>query len=76
MKFETPPAFTASCSRSGPTRSSWPPTMTSLSAREPARGEVAVRRYYALEHGEVDVGYALTRRSPPVSDEITVGYST
>jgi ring-1,2-phenylacetyl-CoA epoxidase subunit PaaE len=50
--------------------------MTPLSAREPARGEAAVCRNYALEPGEVDAGYALTCRNPPVSDEITVGYGS
>lgn len=38
------------------------------------RGEVDMRRNYALEDDEVDAGFVLTCQSYPVSDELTVDY--
>jgi ring-1,2-phenylacetyl-CoA epoxidase subunit PaaE len=38
------------------------------------RGTAAMRRNYALEAGEVDVGYVLTCQAIPTSDDIAVDY--
>ena len=38
------------------------------------KGEVAMRRNYALEQEELDTGYILTCQSRPASDTITVDY--
>ncbi len=38
------------------------------------KGQVTMRRNYALEQDEVDAGYALTCQALPVSDQITVDY--
>ncbi|MCW2742449.1 MAG: phenylacetate-CoA oxygenase/reductase, PaaK subunit [Blastococcus sp.] len=39
-------------------------------------GEVTMRRNYALEPGEVDVGYVLTCQALPVSDAVTVDFDS
>jgi ring-1,2-phenylacetyl-CoA epoxidase subunit PaaE len=38
------------------------------------RGEVTMRRNYALEQNELDAGYVLTCQALPASDQITVDY--
>jgi ring-1,2-phenylacetyl-CoA epoxidase subunit PaaE len=38
------------------------------------KGEVTMRRNYALEREELDAGYVLTCQALPVSDQITVDY--
>jgi ring-1,2-phenylacetyl-CoA epoxidase subunit PaaE len=38
------------------------------------KGEVTMRRNYALERSELEAGYVLTCQALPVSDQITVDY--
>jgi ring-1,2-phenylacetyl-CoA epoxidase subunit PaaE len=38
------------------------------------KGEVTMRRNYALEQDEIDAGYVLTCQALPASDQITVDY--
>jgi ring-1,2-phenylacetyl-CoA epoxidase subunit PaaE len=40
------------------------------------RGEVQMRRNYALEQSEVDAGYVLTCQSLPTTDTVTVDYDS